>query len=245
MCSFPPTYSFSGKDMGTELISGNIFASECQTIVNTVNCVGVMGAGIALECRLRYPAMYKKYVELCNNGKIDVGLLWLYTAKDRKILNFPTKRHWRNPSKVEYLHSGLKNFAGTYAQRGIVSIAFPLLGASQGGIPQDESIGIMRSHLDQVEIPIEIYRHDPTAKDDLYDKAKDWLQSLDIQEIGRLSNLRPHYVLKVIAAMESPEVVQLNQLAGIKGIGIKTLEEIFSLAIKSTENSVPVQQSLI
>ena len=83
------------------------------------------------------------------------------------------------------------------------------------------------------------------SKDDLYDKAKDWLQSLDIQEIGRLSNLRPHYVLKVIAAMESPEVVQLNQLAGIKGIGIKTLEKIFSLAIKSTENSVPVQQSLI
>ena len=81
--------------MSIKIISGNIFTSKCQTIVNTINCVGVMGAGIALECRLRYPEMYKKYVELCENREISIGILWLYKSEDRWILNFPTKKHWK------------------------------------------------------------------------------------------------------------------------------------------------------
>ena len=59
-----------------EIIKGNVFTTECKVIVNTVNCVGVMGAGIALECRLRYPNMYTRYTELCKEGKIQTGQLW-------------------------------------------------------------------------------------------------------------------------------------------------------------------------
>lgn len=67
--------------MSVQIVTGNIFTSECQTIVNTVNCVGVMGAGIALECRLRYPEMHDKYIALCTERKINIGLLWIYKSQ--------------------------------------------------------------------------------------------------------------------------------------------------------------------
>ena len=122
---------------------GNIFSSRCQTIVNTVNCVGIMGAGIALECRLRYPQMFEQYAQLCADAKLDIGRLWVYKAPERWVLNFPTKKHWRYPSRVEYLHLGLQKFMDTYQTRGITSVAFPLLGAQNGGLQADESLALM------------------------------------------------------------------------------------------------------
>ena len=82
----------------------NIFDSQCQTIVNTVNCVGVMGKGLALEMKKRYPNMFDKYKDYCDKGLIDIGKLWLYKHSDDKwILNFPTKKHWKNGSEYEYI----------------------------------------------------------------------------------------------------------------------------------------------
>ncbi len=223
--------------MSIKIINGNIFTSNCQTLVNTVNCVGVMGAGIALECRLRYPEMHQKYIQLCEAGQINIGLLWIYKSKDRWILNFPTKKHWKYPSKKEYLCAGLNKFVSTYHEKGIESIAFPLLGADKGGIPQEESLNIMMSYLENPSIEIEIYRYDQRAKDDLYDKTKKCLLSMDIEFISKSTGLRKDYVLKVIYAMQSPNIVQLNQLARVEGIGIKTLEKIFQFARSSGTNS--------
>jgi len=233
--------------MAIKVISGNIFTSNCQTLVNTINCVGVMGAGIALECRLRYPEMHNKYIELCEDKKIDTGLLWIYKSTDRWVLNFPTKKHWKYPSKKEYLYAGLDKFVKTYTDRGIQSIAFPLLGADKGGIPQEESLQIMKSYLKDAAIDIEIYRYDPKAKDDLYDKTKEWLLSQRIENIAKSTQLRKDYVGKVIDAIESPSIMQLNQLARVKGIGIKTLEKVFQFAnTESFENNLkmPEQPSL-
>ena len=84
------------------IISGDLFQSDAQTIVNTVNCVGVMGKGIALEYKRRFPDMYYKYRELCIKKLFNVGQLWLYKTDGKWILNFPTKQHWNNPSKIEY-----------------------------------------------------------------------------------------------------------------------------------------------
>jgi len=228
--------------MSVQIVTGNIFTSECQTLVNTVNCVGVMGAGIALECRLRYPEMHDKYVTLCDENKIDIGLLWIYKSQKKWLLNFPTKKHWKYPSKKEYLHAGLKKFCSTYKERGIQSIAFPLLGADKGGIPQEDSLNVMRSYLDKIDLDIEIYRYDPKAKDDLYDKTKDWILSQDLTQISEATKLRKDYVEKVVEALKRPDVCQLNQLARIKGIGIKTLEKVFYFA--NLESNNIVQQAL-
>lgn len=219
--------------MGVTIISGNIFTSRCSTIVNTVNCVGIMGAGIALECRLRYPVMYEKYVEICAKNELSIGKLWLYKADDRWVLNFPTKKHWKFPSKKEYLHAGLRKFVDTYQDRGITSIAFPLLGTDKGGMDQTESLCIMESYLCQLTIDIEIYRYDNQAPDDLYRKVRDWLLCQDVSIISRATRLREDYVCKVIEAVKRPEIMQLNQLGRVRGIGIKTLEKIFAAAKQS------------
>ncbi|WP_082794302.1 macro domain-containing protein [Thauera humireducens] len=233
--------------MGSLVVNGNIFKSKCQTIVNTVNCVGVMGAGIALEIRLRYPDLYKRYVQLCAEKKIDIGLLWIYKGTDRWILNFPTKRHWRYPSKLEYLHAGLKRFVDTYEERGVQSIAFPLLGADKGGIDPSVSLELMQRYLGNLKIDVEIYRYDPRAGDDLFESMKAWILSRDVATVAEVSGLRRNYVEALFDAVRDPSIVQLNQLARIDGVGIKTLERVFILAqSESVAGSLKnnVQQSL-
>ena len=137
--------------------SGNIFDSNAQTLVNTVNCVGVMGKGLALQFKQRFPAMFREYEKICKKGLLDVGKLWLFKTENRWILNFPTKYDWRNPSKEEYLELGLQKFVDTYKKKGITSVAFPLLGASNGGLEPAISLQIMKNYLEKCEIPVSIY----------------------------------------------------------------------------------------
>lgn len=140
------------------VIKGDLFKSEAQTLVNTVNCVGIMGAGIALEFKKRYHDMFIRYKRYCNEKLMKIGNLWLYKDVSGKwILCFPTKEDWRNPSKVDYLVSGLKKFVETYKEKEITSIAFPLLGANNGGIDPKLSLALMKRYLNECDIPIEIY----------------------------------------------------------------------------------------
>lgn len=136
----------------------NIFNSECQVLVNTINCVGVMGKGLAKEMADRYPQMLYKYKELCNIGIIKPGILWLWKASDKWILNFPTKVNWINPSKYEYIELGLEKFVKTYHIKNIKSIAFPMLGCSNGGLNKQKVLDIMKRYLEPLDdIYIEIY----------------------------------------------------------------------------------------
>jgi O-acetyl-ADP-ribose deacetylase (regulator of RNase III) len=222
---------------------GNIFTTKCQTIVNTVNCVGVMGAGIAYEFKLRFPDMFKKYKEFCDNGLIDIGKLWIYKLpKDNNenyeyILNFPTKKHWKYPTKIEYLEKGLQKFINTYQQRGIKSIAFPLLGASKGGLSEKESINIMQEYLSKIDIPVEIWYFDPSAKDDLYEKFKDSFLNLDNNIIKEQSKLRIDLIKKIKKALlEKDDINSLSGLLRVKGIGDITLEKSFNF-IKNYKNN--------
>jgi O-acetyl-ADP-ribose deacetylase (regulator of RNase III) len=224
------------------IISGNIFTSKCQTIVNTVNCVGVMGAGIALECRLRYPAMYEQYAALCKDGKIDIGTLWIYKATERWILNFPTKQHWKYPTKEEYLHAGLRKFMGTYEARGVESIAFPVLGAQNGGLEAARSIEIMESYLRDCHIRVEIYQYDPMAMDDLFDKFKDRMLNLGLEDLKNVTGLRSDYINRIRDALVNPNMRQLNQLAKVNGIGDKTLEKAFAFLRNEVGGTPGLQQ---
>lgn len=139
------------------IIKGNVFESEAQTIVNTVNCLGVMGKGIALEYKKRYPEMFIKYKQLCDKKLFNIGQLWLYKTENKWILNFPTKLDWRNKTEIEYLELGLKKFVNEYKIKGITSIGFPLLGANNGGIDPKVSLNIMCKYLQECEIPVYIY----------------------------------------------------------------------------------------
>jgi O-acetyl-ADP-ribose deacetylase (regulator of RNase III) len=140
------------------IIQGNLFDSNAQTIVNAVNCVGVMGKGIALEFKTRYPDMYDDYQNRCRKNTLKIGQPYLYQhTPDRWILNFPTKNHWRNKSKIEYLTVGLEFLHEHYKTWNITSIAFPLLGAGFGGLDKTQVKNIMIKCLSSFEIPVQLY----------------------------------------------------------------------------------------
>ena len=217
-----------------EIITGNLFTTQHQTIVNTVNCVGVMGAGIALECRLRYPMMFEKYCGLCKEGKLRPGSLWLYKGGEaptdvdtRWVLNFPTKDNWKFPSRFEYLEAGLDKFVTTYHEKGITSVAFPVLGGLNGGLDPDRVIDLMTRRLSPCDIPITIYQYSPTASDDLYDRFKASLLGSNPETLAKQTHVRRGILDRILQAVGSKDVCQMNQLARIQGVGAKTMESLF------------------
>jgi len=137
---------------------GNLFESKATTIVNTVNCVGIMGKGIALDFKNRYPDMFNEYVELCRNNQIKPGEPYIYRDLiGTSIINFPTKDHWKSPSKLSYVVAGLKWFVENYKKLEISSIAFPPLGCGNGGLSWEVVGPIMYKALKGLPIEIEIY----------------------------------------------------------------------------------------
>jgi O-acetyl-ADP-ribose deacetylase (regulator of RNase III) len=139
-------------------VQGSLFESPAKVLVNTVNTAGVMGKGIAKTFKDIYPAMFSQYQRLCEQKLIDIGKLWLYKTDHKWILNFPTKQHWRSPSKPEYIEGGLKKFLAIYSDLGITSVAFPQLGCGNGELDWDEIVKpMMIKYLDRLPIDIFVY----------------------------------------------------------------------------------------
>ncbi|AFU69432.1 protein with ADP-ribose binding module, MACRO superfamily [Psychroflexus torquis ATCC 700755] len=215
-----------------KIIEGNIFTTDCQTIVNTVNCFGIMGAGIALECRYRYPEMFERYKEMCDKKLLDIGKLYLYQSNTKWILNFPTKNHWKFPTKPIYLEKGLLKFKETYEQKKIQSIAFPLLGAQNGGLSKDESLELLQKHLKGIEIPIEIYIYKENASDDLYNIFKTAFLSNNLESLKRLTDLKSNQIKKITEILENEDLKNMGQLSSFKGIGETTISKCFNYAMR-------------
>jgi O-acetyl-ADP-ribose deacetylase (regulator of RNase III) len=131
---------------------GDIFDLTAQVLVNPVNCKGHMGKGLALAFKQRYPHMFASYQQECRDGKLRIAQPTLYKASTPWILNFPTKDHWRDDSKMEYLEEGLQYFVVHYKALGIKSIAFPKLGAGLGKLPWNMVGPLMVKYLSQVDI---------------------------------------------------------------------------------------------
>src|SRR5438128_5549950 len=138
-------------------ISGNLFEAPVQTLVNTVNTVGVMGKGIALTFREIFPEMFREYRTLCEQGMLKVGSLYLWRGPTRHVLNFPTKQHWRNPSRLEYIEAGLQTFVRMYERAGIHSIAFPPLGCGNGELEFTVVRPLMEKYLSPLRITVLMY----------------------------------------------------------------------------------------
>lgn len=143
-------------------VVSDLFQSPAQVLVNAVNTVGVMGKGIAADFRQFFPEMFEQYRDLCAREQFSVGQLWLYRTPHKSVLNFPTKQHWRDPSKLEYIEAGLHKFAATYADKGITSVSFPLLGSGLGGLDWESQVRpLMESVLEPLPINIYIHLYEP------------------------------------------------------------------------------------
>lgn len=141
----------------------DIFKSESQTLVNTVNCKGVMGKGIALQFKKKYPDMFNEYRLACKQGYIkNGGDLWIWDYVDlykpKKILCFATKEEWWHPSKLEWIERGLQKFVKDYKYFGITSIAWPKLGCTNGKLNWEKDVKpLMIKYLESLDIVCEIY----------------------------------------------------------------------------------------
>lgn len=114
--------------------NGNIFDNDYQAIVNPVNTVGVMGKGLALAFKQHYPVNFKLYKKACDNKELQVGKIFTTFEKDRHIINFPTKQHWRAKSQIVWIIDGLQDLRTFLQDKKITSVAIPALGAGLGGL---------------------------------------------------------------------------------------------------------------
>ena len=147
--------------------TGNVLESGAEALVNTVNTVGVMGKGVALQFRSQFPLNRKLYEQACKDGSIDIGRLLVVRdyslATGKKIIvNFPTKRDWRKPSEYAYIEAGLKDLVRIINEERIKSIALPPLGSGNGGLDWEKVKGILERHLSDVNAEVIIY--EPNAK---------------------------------------------------------------------------------
>lgn len=140
---------------------GDLLAAEVDALVNTVNCVGVMGKGIALQFKRKFPDMFKAYAKACKAGEVQTGTMFVVPTHALQgpqwIINFPTKQHWRSPSKIEYVTQGLVDLHRVLRELGITSIALPPLGSGNGGLDWNDVEPLIRealSDLDSVDIKL-------------------------------------------------------------------------------------------
>lgn len=147
-------------------VTGNIFESQAEALVNTVNTVGVMGKGIALQFKNQFPKNYRIYKAACKSQELKVGQLLVTEEASllggkKTIINFPTKTHWRLPSEYAYVESGLEALVKLIEKRKIRSIAIPPLGSGNGGLDW----GVVRKMIVEAleDTPCEIYLYEPNA----------------------------------------------------------------------------------
>lgn len=147
---------------------GDLFASNAQTLVNTVNCVGVMGKGVALEFKTRFPAMARDYADRCARGEVRLGEPYLYAdLTGVQIVNFPTKGHWRSSSRLADIAAGLDHLAAHLSDWRITSLAMPPLGCGNGGLAWSEVGPLIHAKLHHLPVNVELYAPYGTPKNEL------------------------------------------------------------------------------
>lgn len=150
-----------------KFVEGNIFESEADALVNTVNTVGIMGKGIALQFKKAFPNNYRIYEEACKKGELSIGKLLIVNEENlvsgkKWIINFPTKTTWKKPSEYSYIEKGLDEMAKVLPDYPIKSIAIPPLGSGNGGLDWNKVKHIIDQKLSSLSVDVIVY--EPTSK---------------------------------------------------------------------------------
>ena len=230
--------------MSYKEIKGNIFNSNAHAIVNTVNCVGAMGKGIALDFKLRYPEMFKEYQKICFRHMLKPGQILPYTKSSPIILNFAIKDDWKDPSRVEWIEETLQKFVAKYHSMGISSVAFPWMGAMNGGLPFETIQSLTRKYLsDLKDIDVEVYEFDPDEPCVLYRTLEKIVaeESFSLSELEKMSDIKARYWVKIIDAVNDERTKSINNLChyfvdGKRIIGKTNIERLFVFLTKYQRN---------
>lgn len=200
-------------------VLGDLFVSPASVLVNTVNTVGVMGKGIAKDFKAYFPAMFDEYQRLCESGQLTIGSLYLYRTLHKSVLNFPTKRHWRQKSRLDDIEAGLRTFVSSYAAYGITDIAFPQLGCGNGELDWESQVQpLMERYLKPLPIAVYIHIYDAKAVPEHRDvdamrswlsgqpESLSWLQVLDDLRQSGWNGTDPNDWHIAIGDAEYPEI---------------------------------------
>ncbi|MFN6565837.1 macro domain-containing protein [Dendronalium sp. ChiSLP03b] len=141
---------------------GDILESTTECLVNTVNCEGYMGKGIAYQFKLRFPDNNKEYIKACRNKSLRIGTLHYCWEEEKLIINFPTKDRWREKSKIEYIHLGLSELVNLIPSLNIKSIAIPPLGCGNGGLSWTDVRPIILEYLTPISYSLDILIYEPS-----------------------------------------------------------------------------------
>lgn len=139
------------------VLEGDLLKSRMHALVNTVNTVGIMGKGVALAFKKRYPEMFRDYVSRCDRHQVELGQPYPYDAGDHLIINFPTKEHWRSVSRLSDIVAGLNYLEQHYKQWNVRSLAVPPLGCGNGQLEWRVVGPVLLRHLRRFDIPVELY----------------------------------------------------------------------------------------
>ena len=238
--------------MAYKEISGNIFNTKAMAVVNTVNCVGAMGKGIALDFKLRFPEMFKEYQRICFQHLLKPGQILPYKKSSPIILNFAIKDDWKEPSKIEWIEETLKKFVDNYKKLGITSVAFPWMGAMNGGLPIEVIKELTRKYLSSLDdIDIEVYDFDPNVPCELYRSLQEivFSEKFKLSELEVLSNIKSRYWIKIIDAVNDPNTKSINNLChyivnGKRIIGKTNIERLFVFLTKYKNEKLPIIKDL-
>lgn len=142
--------------------TGDLLKSSAEVLVNTVNCEGYMGKGIAYQFKLKFPENNKDYVKACKTGELQIGKLHFLKEDGKTIVNFPTKNKWRAKSKMEYVEKGLDELVLLIEKLSIQSIAIPPLGSGNGGLVWSEVKKLIEKKLTAVDEKVQIFIYEPS-----------------------------------------------------------------------------------
>jgi predicted Zn-dependent protease with MMP-like domain len=194
-----------------------------------------MGAGLALEFRLRVPEMYPLYKDKCTSGEIKIGKYWIYNRPNRigkKILNFPVKKGFNHPSKWEYIIKGLRYFVENYRKDNITSIAMPTLGSRLGKLDDEGVLIMMQEDLQNLPINIEIYRK--YEQDRLTKWVKRLISEMTVSEISKKFGLSTSKSERIKAWVS--EVFLLSDLVSFHKMSIPSVQMFYDLGFNKSTN---------
>lgn len=221
---------------------GTVFNAPVKTFVNTVNCAGVMGAGIALEFKLRYPEMFNDYAQKCTNKYMKVGIPRIYEYSDKVwIMNFPTKGHWRFPSKIQWIEQGLKYFVENYKKKNIESIAFPKLGTNNGGLNWEEVKILMEKYLRDLDISIYICLDEKHYAEGVEKVMLNNLNTSTVEKLKKEIGVPKKQAEKIISNLPYN---RLWYVSNVEGIDKKTYEKIFKYFYKKTDSYIAISSDI-
>jgi O-acetyl-ADP-ribose deacetylase (regulator of RNase III) len=232
--------------------TGNIFNTNAMAVVNTVNCVGAMGKGIALDFKLRFPEMFKEYQKICFKHLLKPGQILPYTKSSPIILNFAIKDDWKDPSRVEWIEQTLQKFVANYRSMGITSVAFPWMGAMNGGLPFETIQSLTRKYLSDLDdIDVEVYAFDPDAPCKLYKTLELIVNENNFtpSELEDASGIKARYWVKIFDAVKDIKTNSINNLCHYivndkRIIGKTNIERLFIFLTRYNEGKVVVNKNL-